>query len=142
MLVEELVCGVGDELVADGGAEHDVLEEYGAGELGYSFVELQSRGKCSPFLSLDQDVSEGFEDGRHEPVLDGLMFGTSVGVVEQGGKDDSKWAFVQPSAEMIESDREVGVQVAGNWALVVGQGELVDGVEQEGVLIGPVTVDR
>ena len=94
------------------------------------------------FLSLEEDVSERFEDGGHEAVLDGLMFGASVGVVEQGRKDNSKWAFVQSATEMVEGDGEVGVEVAGDWALVVGQGELVDGVEQEGVLIGPVAVGR
>ena len=111
VVLEELFGRVGDELVAGGGAQHDVLGEDRAGELDCSFVDVDAAWQIASLFGGGEDVADGLKDALDESALSGNEGSVAVGVVEQGGKQGAEWLFGDSFPEVGEGGGEVVFEV-------------------------------
>ncbi len=120
---------VGDERVARGCAQHDVLGEDRAGELDSSVVHIDGGWY---FASLDggaENVADWLEDAFHEATLSGNEGSVAVGVVEQSCEKGPEWLRGESFSEGEEGGGEVILEVVADAGRDVGRDDSVDGVD-------------
>ena len=141
VLEEKMPGCVGDELVADGGAQHDVLGEHWAGELSDGLVDVDGGRQVASLCRRGEDVADGLEDAAHETALGGNEGSIVVGVVEESRKDGAERLPCNTSPEVDEGGGEVILEVVGDGGWGVGGHDSIDGVQEQSVLVGPMLVD-
>lgn len=138
---KKLADGFGDEVVAHGGAKHDVLREERAGELSGGFVDVDGGGEVASLCCGGEDVVDGLEDAADEALLNDNEDSVTVGVVEESRKDDAERSLCHSLPQVGESHGEVLLDIFGDADWQVVSHNSVDSVEKQGVLVGPMSVD-
>ena len=120
VLEEEMLGCVGDEFVADRGAQHDAVGEDRTGELDRSLVYIDGRWWVASLSSGGEDVVDWLEDAFHEAALSGYEDSVAVGVVEQHRKDRAELLLGDSIPGGGEGGDEILFEVAGDAGWGVG----------------------